>query len=34
MRFKKKTGISGAIARLRREEGWNWLKRKLGLTKN
>jgi hypothetical protein len=34
MRHRKQSGVSGAIARLRREEGWNWLKRKLGLTKN
>jgi hypothetical protein len=34
MRYRKPTGVSGAIARLRKEEGWNWLKRKIGLTKN
>ncbi len=34
MRIKKPKGLSDAIARLRREEGWNAEKRRASLYKN
>lgn len=35
MRIRKSEGrTSGGIARIRREEGWNYNKRKKSLTKN